>query len=220
MSSPGHRRSDLDRSIGWRVHRAFTVKWTRCRCVDPDNQDRAGAVRVRNDAALDPERLPSYRVLAEKLRESDFLARLFTRSLETRAPVRSFGAPRHPVKSASVPRELDSPSTRAFRRRATHEPKMRPADVCNLRFQRREPVISCGARIRVDVNRPHRRTVPLAATARFGHRIAAPARVLFPLALATTRRPLMFPSLFGLRRARCQLRPHSQDRLCHHQRRW
>lgn len=115
---------------------SITVKRTRCRCVDLDNQDRADAARVRSDAALDPERLPSYRVLTEKLRESDSLARLFTRGLETRAPVRPFGAPRHLVKSASVPRELDSPSTRAFRRRVTHEPEMRPADVCNLRFQR------------------------------------------------------------------------------------
>jgi hypothetical protein len=31
-----------------RVHRIFTVKWTRCRYFDPDDQDRAGTARLRN----------------------------------------------------------------------------------------------------------------------------------------------------------------------------
>jgi len=119
------------------VHRIFTVKWIRCRCLDPDDQDRARTARLRNGAALDPERLPSYRKPTKFPSQVGFPCSVIHARLgnpRTRSLVRSI--PRHPVKNASDPRELDPPFTRAFRQRATHEPEMRPADVCNLRFSK------------------------------------------------------------------------------------
>jgi hypothetical protein len=59
-----------------------------------------------------------------------------------RAPVRSCGlwvCPRQLVKAASVPLELDPPSSRIFRCRATNEPEMRLADVCNPHVKDENP---------------------------------------------------------------------------------
>lgn len=68
------------------------------------------------------------------------LSRLSTR--DKRAPrTRSLVViPRQLVKAASAPLELDPPSTRTFRCRATNEPEMRLADFCNPHVKDEHPM--------------------------------------------------------------------------------
>ncbi len=110
--------------------------------------------------------------------------------------------PRQLVKAASAPLELDPPSTRIFRCRATFEPEMRPADVCNPHFKDEHPTIrvASGFVIEVALDLTGGRCVHI-ATARFGQNSAAPAGVLFPLGLATEPGPLTPPSPVRLCRA-------------------
>lgn len=88
--------------------------------------------------------------------------------------------PRQSVKAVSAPLELDPSSTRIFRCRATFEPEMRLADVCNPHIKDEYPLIHVvsGFVIEVALDLTGGRCGHI-ATARFGYDFAARARILF-----------------------------------------
>lgn len=160
---------------------SFTEKCAQGRRVDPDDQDRADFARVRSVAALGPERLPSCR---ELVAQATSRIPLLGDSREARKPAHPFARselPRHPVKSASVSARarpatipcLSTPSGGASQR------CVRPMSATYI-FKDEHPRFRATPSFVSTMNRPHRRTVPLAATARFGRRFAAPARNIIP----------------------------------------
>jgi hypothetical protein len=108
--------------------------------------------------------------------------------------------PRQRVNAASAPLELDSPSTRAFQRRATNEPEMRLADVCNPHVKDEHPMNRVASGFVVDCSTLSGGRCLHVATARFGRNSVALAGVLFLREHATEPGPLMSLSPSGILR--------------------
>jgi hypothetical protein len=134
---------------------------TRVVHIVPDGQNRVCTAWFRSSTQLNSERLPSYRELREASLAGRFPSFPVIHSKRRVSHTRSLDViPRHLVKDASAPLELDPSSTRAFRRRATNEPEMRPANVCNPHVKDKHPQFSDGSRRRFEGNpRTYRRTV-------------------------------------------------------------
>jgi hypothetical protein len=171
---------------------------------------------LRNDAVLDPERLspchePRGAWSADRSsppgypREVSSSAHPFARSV----------MPRQLVKAASVPRELDPPSTRIFRCRATNEPEMRLAGVCNPHVKDEHPLIrvASGFVFEGAPDLTGGRCLHV-ATARFGRCSAAPSGVVFPLEPAAKLGPLMPLSPLAGYEVRPSHSPFGRDRCC------
>jgi hypothetical protein len=133
-----------------------------------------------------------------------------------RAPVRSCGLwvfPRQLAKAASVPLELDPPSSRTFRcAQPTSQRCVWPTSAIHMsktstreQFRVVSGFVIEGAPDLTGGQCLH------TATARFGLCSAALARVFFPLGHATKPGPLMSPSPTALHRARRPAPPESAE---------
>lgn len=100
--------------------------------------------------------------------------------------------PRQLAKAASAPLELDPPSSRIFRCRATSEPEMRLADVCNPHVKDEHPLNRVASGFVVEGAPDLTGGWCLhVATTRFGQISAAPSGVVFPLEHAAEPGPLV-----------------------------
>jgi hypothetical protein len=226
MSPFGHRRSDfgLAPSADGREcasHDRIMRDAAPAR-IFPDDQGRAGTPLFRRRSCSRPGTPGVVPRASRRLIRKSTLPISVIHSKSEAPRIRSLVViPRQLIKAASAPLELDPLSTRIFRCRATFEPEMRPADVCNPHVKDEHPLIrvASGFVIEVALDLTGGRCVHI-ATARFGQSPAARAGVFFPLGLATEPGPLMSPSPIRWLRSRSSLDRTGQDRSYRHPMRW